>query len=86
MRLKLLPNDQLWAPEKLLRQGTKIPSGKQKRYIFCLSNKCINVAVFVNALGRIYAQKGRQKLFKSWACMIFCNLIYPKIKELSKGQ
>ena len=29
MRLKLLPNDQLWAPEKLLlRQGTKIPSGK----------------------------------------------------------
>ena len=57
MRLKLLPNDQLWAPEKLLRQGTKIPSGKQKRYIFCLSNKCINVAVFVNALGTIYAQQ-----------------------------
>ena len=56
MRLKLLPNDQLWAPEKLLHQGTKIPSGKKKRYIFCLSNKCINDAVFVNALGAIYAQ------------------------------
>ena len=56
MRLKLLPNDQLWAPEKLLRQGTKIPSGKKKRYIFCLRNKCINDVVFVNALGTIYAQ------------------------------